>query len=305
MKKNLYPGLSISVFLLLSVLACRKTIDPTKTGQNQNKTTVDSTGHADSAHATVGTVNVPYPITPLLGCNYSPDYGDSIVFPQPANGQDYVIFPVNNQGVDGTYLSWPGGLVLNAQTGAIDLTKSETGARYDIGFVKVGTTDTCLSQLIIAGAAYMDSVYVLSQNEIYADPYFNANPDAPSVCSGSSGGPGCQFDYNNAAKNQGVVIDNHTGIIDLQNTMKNSLFGLLPIDGTTVNTTIYYKLDDNSNYAPQKIGLKLMFYNKKSNIPPSILGTITNNLLNTLQDLLLGRSSSSPRPPLIIITRNN
>jgi hypothetical protein len=307
MKKNLYPGLTITVLVLLSAIACRKTIEPTSTGQTQTQTKVDSTTHKDSTHTTVDTANIPLPQTPLLECNYSPDYGDSIVFPQPTNGQDYVVFPVNNQGVQGTYLAWPGGLVLNAQTGAIDLTKSETGARYAIGFVKAGTTDTCLSSLILAGASYMDSIYVLSQSDTSADPYFNANPYAPSVCSssGSSGGPGCQFDYNNYAKNQGVVIDNHTGNIDLRNTMKNSLFNLLPIDGTTINTTIYYKLDDNSNYAPQKIGLKIMFYNKKSSIPPSLLGTITNNLLYTLQNLLLGKSSSSPRPPLIIITRNN
>jgi hypothetical protein len=307
MKKNLYPGLTIIVLVLLSAIACRKTVDPTSAGQTQNQTKVDSTTHKDTTHATADTSNVPLPQTLLLECNYSPDYGDSIVFPQPTNGPDFVIFPVNNQNVQGTYLAWPGGLVLNAQTGAIDLTKSETGARYAIGFVKAGTTDTCLSPLIVAGASYMDSVYVLSQNDNFADPYYNADPYGPSVCSGngSSGGPGCQFDYNNFAKNQGVVIDNQTGNIDLRNTMKNSLFGLLPIDGTTVNTTIYYKLADNSNYAPQKIGLKLMFYNKKSSIPPSLLGTITNNLLNTLQNLLLGKTSSSPRPPLIIITRNN
>ena len=151
----------------------------------------------------------------------------------------------------------------------------------------------------------MDSVYVLAENETSAAPYFNADPYGPPVCTGSSGGQGCQFDYNNYAKNQGVVIDNHTGIIDLRKTMNNSLFGLLPIDGTTVNTTIYYKLNDNSNSAAQQIGLKLMFYNKKSDIPPSLLASVVNNLLNTLQNLLLSKGSSSPRPPLIIITRYN
>ena len=61
----------------------------------------------------------------------------------------------------GTYLSWPDGLKINSDTGAINLTQSETGQRYSIAFVKNGTTDTCMSQLIVAGAAYMDSVYVL------------------------------------------------------------------------------------------------------------------------------------------------
>lgn len=314
MKKNLQIGSTILVLVLLSLLACRKTIDPVQEIAPKPPVRVDSASHhPDSTKNPIDslglkkdtTTNVPYPQTPLLGCTYSPDYGDSIVFTQPTNGQDYIIYPVNNGGVAGNYFAWPGGLVLNSQTGAINMTKSETGARYEIGFVKAGTTDTCLSKLIVAGAAYMDSVYVLADNETSAAPYFNADPYGPPVCTGSSGGQGCQFDYNNYAKNQGVVIDNHTGIIDLRRTMNNSLFGLLPIDGTTVNTTIYYKLNDNSNSAAQQIGLKLMFYNKKSDIPPSLLASVVNNLLNTLQNLLLSKGSSSPRPPLIIITRYN
>jgi hypothetical protein len=307
MKKNLPTGWLAMICILLALAACRKSVKPPEEVPNQPAPRVDSTAtRTDSLQATNDTANsIPYPQQPAPGCDYAPDYGDSIVFTQPTNGQDYVIYPVNNQGVAGTYLAWPGGLVLNAHTGAINLSKSETGARYEIGFVKDGTTDTCLSQLIVGGAAYMDSVYVLAESDTSAAPYFNADPYGPPVCTGSSGGQGCQFDYNNHAKNQGLEIDNHTGVIDLKKTMKNSLFGLLPINGTTINTTIYYKLDDNSNMAPQQIGLKLMFYNKKSDIPPSLLQSITDKLVNTLEDLLLIKSSTSPRPPLIIITRYN
>ncbi|HVY75374.1 MAG TPA: hypothetical protein VG890_11125 [Puia sp.] len=304
MKKNLLAGALALLFVLLGVLACRKTVKPPETTTNPKPTVDSARAITDTAQAK-DTLDIPYPETPSTNCAYSPDYGDSIVYPQPTNGSDYVIYPVNNGNVEGTYMSWPGGLVLNPHTGAIDLTKSETGARYDIGFVKEGTTDTCISQLIVAGAAYMDSVYVLALSDTSARPYFNADPTAPPICTGSSGGKGCEFDYNNYAKNQGIEIDNHTGVIDLRKTMKNSLFGLLPINGTTVNTTIYYKLDDNSNYAPQKISLKFMFYNKKSDIPPSLLASITNKLLNTLEDLLLSKAPASPRPPLIIITRYN
>ena len=71
--------------------------------------------------------------------------------------------------------------------------------------------------------------------------------------------------------------------------MQQSLFGLLPLNGTTVYTTIYYKLNDNSNYAPQKIQLKLMYYNHKSDIPADILASVTNKLVNTLQNLLISK----------------
>ncbi len=189
MKRKLHIGSSILVLALLCLLACRKTINSTEEIVPKPPVKTDSTKHqadsvknqTDSIPAKTDTSTVvPFPETPLLGCTYSPDYGDSIVFTQPTNGQDYVIYPVNNGGIAGKYFAWPVGLVLNSQTGAIDMTKSETGARYAIGFVKEGTTDTCLSQLIVGGAAYMDSVYVLGDNQTTAAPYFNANPYAPA-----------------------------------------------------------------------------------------------------------------------------
>jgi hypothetical protein len=245
---------------------------------------------------------IPYPEAPASGCDFAPDYGDSVVYSQPASG-DYSVYPQNNQGVVGTYLSWPDGLSLNSKTGAIDLTKSETGQRYSLAFVKNGTTDTCMSQLIVAGAAYMDSVYVLSQSNYTSKPYFNANPYGVAPCQGTQG-QGCQFDYNNYAHNQGIEIDQKTGFIDLQKTMQNSLFGLLPLNGMTVYTTIYYKLNDNSNFAPQKIQLKLVYYNHKSDVPAATLLTMTDYLANTLNDLLISKGPSA-RPPLIVIVRGN
>ena len=113
---------------------------------------------------------------PITGCSYSPDYGDTLIYPQPTTTQDYIVVPINNPGT-GRYFSWPEGMVIDSATGAINITKSETGERYAIGFVKEGTTDTCVQTLIIAGASYMDSVYVLANNATKAVPYFNANPN--------------------------------------------------------------------------------------------------------------------------------
>lgn len=293
MKRNLQIGSLILMSVLLFAAACKKS-------------TIQSgsiPGGNNPQDTTLAVKTSTYPVNPVPECSSAPDYGDSIVFSQPTSSSDYVVYPQNNQGVDGTYLSWPAGLNLNSQTGAIDLTKSETGQRYDIAFVKNGSADTCMSQLIVAGAAYMDSVYVLAISDTTAKPYFNANPYGPPVCEGNQG-QGCQFDYNNYAHDQGIEIDQKTGFIDLQKTMKNSLFGLIPINGTTVLTTIYYKLNDNSNYAPQKIQLQLMFYTHKSDIPQNLLGAVTNKLLNTLSDLLISKGPST-RPPIIIITRYN
>jgi hypothetical protein len=293
MKLNLYKGSVILLAMIFFAFACKKSMD------TSNQNTVINPPH----DTTLVTVTVPYPISPTQECNYAPDYGDSVVYPEPVTNGDFYTYPQNNQGIQGTYLSWPGGLSLNPNTGAIDLTRSQTGERYSVAFVKSGTTDTCLSELIVAGVAYMDSVYVLSQSDTTSTPYFNANPYGPSPCA-SNQGQGCQFDYNNFAQNQGIIIDQKTGFIDLQQTMKKSPFGILPLDGTTVYTTIYYKLNDNSNYAPQSIQLQMVYYNHKSSIPAGILASVTNKLINTLGDLLLSKGPS-PRPPLILIVRDN
>jgi len=295
MKQYLPLGSLILLFVILSVFACKKTSEQVNTDPSI-KTSQDSVQQASIQQ-------VPFPTTPMPECNNAPDYGDSILFPQPTSSNDYYVSPVNNKGIQGTYLSWPGGLVMDAQTGSIDLTKSQTGQRYAIAFVKGGTTDTCLSNLIIGGAAYMDSVYVLAVSDTTAKPYFNADPFGPPVCVGTQG-KGCKFDYNDFAKNQGIEIDQNTGYIDLQKTMKKSPFGLLPVNGTTVYTTIYYMLNDNSNFAPQSIQLQMMYYNHKSDIPAGILASIGNKLWNALSYLLIDKKAS-PRPPLIIIVRSN
>jgi hypothetical protein len=294
MKRNLHIGSLILVFSIFFTVACKKSTDV----QYISSTVSGGPGPRDT---TSSAPTVPYPVNPTQECNNAPYYGDSILYPQPGNG-DFYVYNQNSQGLNGTYLSWPAGLVMNSTTGAIDLTQSQTGARYDVAFVQSGTTDTCMSQVIIAGAAYMDSVYVLSQNENTAEPYFNANPYAPSPCT-SNGGKGCDFDYNHAAQNQGVVIDHQSGNIDLEKTMQKSLFHLLPVNGTTVYSTIYYKLDDNSNNAPQNIQVKFVYYNHLSDVPNSTLLTITDHLLNTLDDLLLSKGPST-RPPYIIIVRD-
>ena len=301
MKLKIQTGSFLLIAGTLSLTACEKNYSTETNGsvsQPVNAGTV-----RDSI--TSSTLNQPYPQqAAAVTCDYAPSYGDSIVYPQPNGGQDYYVNPVNNGGVDGTYLAWPEGLSLNSKTGAIDLTKSETGARYDIAFVRSGTTDTCMSRLIVGGAAYMDSIYVLTESDTSSRPYFDANYFQTSPCNGSSGGKGCQFDYNNVAKSQGIEIDQHTGYIDLKKTMKHSIFGLLPVNGMSIYTTIYYKLNDASNGASQSIQLQLTYYNKKSDIPVSLTGQVFNLVNKTLTGDLLSQGKTT-RPPLIIITRAN
>lgn len=315
MKKKIF-SLLIFAFLIIP-FACRKSFDPVVTtatnsasdSPNQNGTDSARQGQQLPAPPPGGIITVPFPETGITGCSYAPNYGDSIVYPQPTN-QDYIVFPVNNPG-PGKYFSWPVGMVIDSVTGAINLTKSETGERYMIGFVKDGTTDTCLQSLIIGGADYMDSVYVLADNHTQAFPYFDADPNKTPPCNGSGvSGPGCQFDVNGQAASQRVIVDKNTGMIDLKKTLDNGLlglggaFGLLPADGSVVNTTIYYKLNDASNNALQHIDVQLVYYTRKSQMSSSLLSDVLLKLNNILTGSLISKSAN-PRPPLIIITRYN
>jgi len=296
----IYPFLGLA--LCLSAPACRKSI-PAVQDQSTELASRDTANRPLVKQDSSPIVqSVPFPLTPVTGCSYSPNYGDTIIYPQPNNGQDYIVTPINNPGA-GKYLSWPIGMVIDSTTGAINVTQSETGMKYAIGFVKNGTTDTCLSTLIIGGAAYMDSIYVLANGATAASPYYDANPLLPPVCSGG----GCTFDVTGSAANQKVVMNTATGVIDLTKTLNGTgllggVFGLLPLNGQTVTSRIYYRLNDASNNALQHIDVQFVYYYSRSQIGQGLL----NNVLTKLTNILMGNmisTYSDPRPPLIVIVR--
>ena len=301
------PASALAVLLLITgVVACKKNIDEVIVPPVNNPNT-------DTTKVVTDTIVVAYPQQKTTRCPGAPDYGDTILYVQPST-TDYIVTPINHPDT-GTYFAWPQGMVIDKNTGAINVTKSEGGLRYNIGYVKKGTTDTCVQTLILGGVSYEDSLYVLNDDERYAKPYFDADPSITSICdpSNGSGGNGCKFDINGQLGSQFVVVDHNTGVIDLKNTSKLA-FGLIPLNGTTVNATMLYQVNDNSNMAPQKITLTFIYYNKKSDVPPGLLTLVTDKLNKILNQVLLinllGNSSNAaikagnPRPPIIIVTRS-
>lgn len=296
------------VAVLMTILvfsACKKSNDP-----------------VDPTNPTIPTVpvvpeepnesqEVPYPQDAPTGCSNAPDYGDTILFVQPS-AADYIVKPLNTPD-SGQYFAWPEGMNIDRHTGAINLSKSDGGLRYNIGYVKNGTTDTCLQTIILAGASYMDSIYVLGENERYAKPYYNADPNNVNICSGSGvpGGSTCVYDIDGQAASQNIKVDHNNGYIDLKNTLNSLAFGLLPANGTTINTTIAYRLNDNSNMATQYIPVTLVYYSHKSEVPADLLTLVTQKLDLILEKVLLidlfksasPVAKSRPRPPIIVVTR--
>ncbi|MBO9201918.1 MULTISPECIES: hypothetical protein [Niastella] len=293
--------------LVLVIVACNK-VDHAEDapGQNQNNTT-----NATDSSITDSTYTINYPPVNVTTCPSAPNYGDSIVFIKPKLGADFILDPVNNKGTSGTYLSWPEGLQLNQNTGAINLSKSETGIRYNIAFIKKGTTDTCVSQLIVGGLTYLDGIYILDQNDTLALPIFNADPFAAPVCNTSNdtdypdnngnGDNKCTFDDDapgQRANDQKLRVRTKSGIINLKRSVADGLFGKNPKDGAKKMLQIRYALNDASQKASQKISVQVIYYDKASSIPTNLQQEVTTKRANLFQYKIV---NGKPRPPLLII----
>jgi hypothetical protein len=267
--------------------------------------------HSDDDSAGTTTDTNTFTTSTITPCPNAPNYGDTILFLQPVNGQ-YTVQPVNNTGIQGTYLSWPEGLDLNKNTGVINVSKSETGVRYKIAFVKKNTTDTCVSQLIIGGMTYMDSIYVLSKNDSLAYPIFNTNPYGSSVCdisddtdypdsTNTGGNNKCVFDDDvpgSKANDQKLRVRTKSGIINLKKSLTDGVFGKNPKNGDFKKIKIDYRLNDDSKKAKQTITVQVMYYEKVSDIPTSVKNEVMmkRNNMNSYQI-----ANDKPRPPLLII----
>jgi hypothetical protein len=316
MKKHCDVCPLLAIALLSFLFSCRK--DVTETNVILGSLRSAPLGQADSAVQVVLITDSQFMAPPVLPpapfpqvqapqnvCSALPIYGDSIIYPQPVSGPDYILTPVNNPG-PGKYLSWPVGMVIDSTTGAIDLTASETGLKYAIGFVKSGTTDTCMTSLVVGGADYADSIYTLDNGQDNAIPYFDGNPAKISVC---NNGNACSFDITGSASAMKVVIDKHFGYIDLKKTLDGKgnfggAFGLLPVNGQTITTDIYYQVNDGSNNAIQHIAVQLVYYDNKSLINSALLNTVLTRLDNLISGNMIS-TSVNPKPPLVVIVRHN
>jgi len=297
--KNVFGPLLIILFI--ADLACIKTEPPTAIPNTLQQVAV-----------------APLPQHLNFNCTYSPDYGDSIVYLQPNGNNDYVIMPVNADSLGkGTYLAWPAGLIIDSSTGAINLSQSETGLRYVVGFVKQGTKDTCLKNLVVAGITYVDSMYVLSNNDTLAAPLFNANAAVPPVCDPSDntdypgingnghGNNKCVFDgmgkngKSGQANAQKVKVRTISGSINLKETYTGGAFGSNPVDGASVTVPVYYNLNDKSKKATQLINVQLVYYSHLSAVPDSLVNAVRANRAAFYQNVPL--FSLKPRPPVIVV----
>ncbi len=114
-------------------------------------------------------IEIPNQPTPFDCSRFS--YEEEIFYLQEGTA-DYIINPV--AALEGTFSSFPEDLELDPQTGAINISQSETGLKYLVSFVPVNTSDTCQFSITISGINYLDSIHVLQSNDTLAVPVYNA-----------------------------------------------------------------------------------------------------------------------------------
>ncbi|MBV9962477.1 MAG: hypothetical protein JO072_09535 [Parafilimonas sp.] len=205
-------------------------------------------------------------------------YPDTIFYPKQS-GSDYIVMPLHV--LAGRYGSFPDVMKIDRNSGAINISKSETGLKYVVWFIPNGTKDTCKKFVTISGINYQDSIFSMNTSSSSV-PIYNANTQQPITCNGT-----CQFGKNLIS--QGISINTSNGIIDLKQSILNGALGKNPKNGTFKDFLMQYKIGDQSNDALNKIQFRLFFYKTKAQIPDSIM-----NILNAKKSQVLLEDDTDP-----------
>jgi len=245
-------------------------------------------------------------------------YPDTVFYPK-TSASDYLVMPLNVQ--TGRYGSFPDVMKIDRNSGAINITKSETGLKYIVWFIPDGTKDTCKKFVTISGINYTDSIFTLVNKKSVSIPIYNANTQEPIACNG-----GCSFGQNLVP--QGIAVNKSTGVIDLKQSLLNGALGTNPKNGTFKDFVMQYKISDKSGSALNSISFRLYYYKLKSQIPDSLInilnakksqvlldddteadddkllaGANNGNLLNVLTTPQHDAGETRCRPPYIIVTQ--
>jgi len=206
-------------------------------------------------------------------------YPDTIFYPKQS-ASDYIVNPINVQ--DGKYGSFPDVLKIDRNSGAINITKSETGLKYVVWFIPKGTKDTCKKFLTISGINYADSIYTAAAGLPLSIPVYNANTQAPIACNGT-----CEF--GKELISQGIAIDQSTGVINLKQSLLNGALGKNPKNGTFKDFLMQYHIGDQSAGALNSISFRLYYYKLKSQVPDSLV-----NILNQKSSQVFLQDDTDP-----------
>jgi hypothetical protein len=201
--------------------------------------------------------NTVQPLPPPA--DYKLTYGDSIFY-LVNQASDYTISPLRSQ--TGQYTAWPDGIVINSNTGEINVSKSETGLRYRITFFPAAGADSFSTVIVLSGINFLDGFYKLTTADSVARPIYNANTHAviPGLNSGSS------FDDGSNCNSAGCNVNVLNGVINLAQTVRNGVFGVIPSNNDRHEFVMDYSISDKSDKTPNKIMIKLYYFNSINDV---------------------------------------
>lgn len=232
------------------------------------------------------------------GGAYDLSYGDSVLYLRPSSG-DYIVYPTSQR--DGEYTGFPEGIEIDDKTGAINVSKSETGLRYRITHTAPDGTVTT-TKVVLSGITFFDKFYRLSQNDSVAFPVYNASASSPLPITGSI------FDDGGGANSSGCDVKTVNGQINLAQTVRNGLFGTTPSNDDRKDIEIVYRLNDGSGKRVNKLKVRLYYYTSMATVAPDLLETLAERQDEGVflkgGELLRTGQAAKPRPPCVIIIAN-
>lgn len=236
---------------------------------------------------------------------YNLSYGDSIIYLKPVSG-DYIINPLVHR--EGIYSGFPDGIEIDDITGAINVSKSETGLRYRITHTSPqGRVTTTM--VVLSGITFTDHFYRLSNGDSVAHPVYNANPDRILPLSGSI------FDEDNLANGGGCAVRTNDGKINLAESIRKGVFGSNPQNDDKKEIEIKYRINDGSGKTLNKLKVLLYWYNTMADVPQYVWEILNDraaqgvflrngNMATNNNGGLQIEKEARPRPPCVIIIAN-
>jgi hypothetical protein len=255
--------------------------------------------------------NAPNPVPPPAG--YSLSYGDSIFYLKN-QASDYIVTPI--QARTGLYRGFPEGIDVDQNTGAINVSKSETGLRYRVTFFPDGSTDSFSTVILISGINFLDGFYKLTTADSILKPIYNANTNStiPGVNNGSA------FDIGSGCNSAGCNVNTALGSINLAQTVRNGVFGATPSNNDRHEFDLNYRINDKSGETLNTIRVKLYYFDSINDVTPEVYDIIASregalfgiqpryipfqqftSVNSTSQVTVLGTAVPKPRPPCIFI----
>lgn len=225
-------------------------------------------------------------------------YRDSVYYITTQN--NYIVSPDEQQ--TGKYFSFPDGLSLNENTGAINVSKSDAGLKYRVSFAASGKTDTVSTFILISGINYIDGFYNLSTADSILKPVYNANKSLgiPGINNGTT------FDVGSNCNSQGCKVNTVNAEINLAQTVRNGVFGTTPSNNDRHEFVMTYRINDNSAKFDNQINVKLYFFKTMNDVTQEAFDIIASRQgtiigPTNLTTASLASRPAKPRPPCIFI----